>query len=192
MKRMPTDYPGVFYREGQAITRKGKERIYYVVFKKDSKVHEEKVGRQFADDMTPARAARIRAQRIEGKVKSRKELREEKKAESQKWTITALWEEYQRGRPTGHTSKVEENRFDKWIKPQFGNKEPQEIQLLDVERLQRIRMQGRAPATIGNVLEILVRIINFGVQRRYCLPLTFKIKKTKANNERTETLSNEE
>ena len=32
-------------------------------FKKDGKIIEEKVGRQFVDDMTPARAAEIRAER---------------------------------------------------------------------------------------------------------------------------------
>jgi hypothetical protein len=76
MKRHKTNYPGVFYREAERIGGKGMERVYYIVFKKAGKVHEEKVGRQFADDMTPARAARIRAERIEGRRQSRKEIRE--------------------------------------------------------------------------------------------------------------------
>ena len=63
MKRYKTKYPGVFYREGQRIGGKGLEKIYYIVFKKDRKVIEEKAGRQYADDMTPARAAGIRAER---------------------------------------------------------------------------------------------------------------------------------
>jgi hypothetical protein len=35
---------------------------------------EEKAGRQFQDDMTPARAVRIRAKRIEGKSPFRKSV----------------------------------------------------------------------------------------------------------------------
>ena len=60
MKRCKTDYPGVFYREVERIGGTGLEKVFYVVFKQNGKVYEEKVGRQYADDMTPARAARIR------------------------------------------------------------------------------------------------------------------------------------
>ena len=75
-KRIKTTYPGVFYREAQRIGGKGTEKVFYIVFKKDGKVFEEKAGRQFQNDMTPARAAGIRAERIEGKRLSRKEIRE--------------------------------------------------------------------------------------------------------------------
>ena len=61
MKRNATDYPGVVYRDVNRIGGRGQERVYYVRFKKDGKLYEEKVGRQYADDMTPAKAARIRA-----------------------------------------------------------------------------------------------------------------------------------
>ncbi|MEJ2672780.1 MAG: site-specific integrase, partial [Deltaproteobacteria bacterium] len=94
MKRHKTSYPGVFYRVVDRLGGPGKERVYYIVFKKDGKVIEEKVGRQYKDDMTPARSAKIRAERIEGKRKSRKEIREEraaaKKAEAARWTVDRL------------------------------------------------------------------------------------------------------
>ena len=68
------------------------------MFKKEGKVFEEKVGRQFADNMTEAKAAGIRAERIEGKRASRKEIREAqeaiRQAELQKPTIERLWEIY--------------------------------------------------------------------------------------------------
>ena len=73
--RMKTSYPGVFYRLAERKGKPGEERVYYIVFKQDSKVVEEKVGRQYADDMTPAKASGIRAERIEGKRASRKEIR---------------------------------------------------------------------------------------------------------------------
>lgn len=80
MKRTKTEYPGVFYREAIRIGGKGKEKVYYIVFKKAGKVLEEKAGRQYADDMTAAKTARIRADRIEGRRESRKEKCEFEKA----------------------------------------------------------------------------------------------------------------
>ena len=68
-KRCKTRYPGVFYRETERIGMKGTEKVFYIVFKKEGKVFEEKVGRQFADNMTEAKAAGIRAERIEGKLR---------------------------------------------------------------------------------------------------------------------------
>ena len=72
MKRNATKYPGVFYREAERIGGPGTEKVFYIVFKRDGKVIEEKVGRQYADDMTQATAARYRAERIENKRPSRK------------------------------------------------------------------------------------------------------------------------
>jgi len=60
MRRIKTEYPGVFYRYAVRIGGKGTERIYYIVFKRDGRVLEEKAGRQYADNMTAAKAARIR------------------------------------------------------------------------------------------------------------------------------------
>ena len=51
-KRCKTRYPGVFYRETERIGMKGTEKVFYIVFKKEGKVFEEKVGRQFSDNMT--------------------------------------------------------------------------------------------------------------------------------------------
>lgn len=81
--RHKADYKGVFYRVGERIGGNGEEKIFYIVFKKNGKVYEEKVGRQYADDMTPAKASRIRAGRIEGRRKSRKQIREEAQAAKQ-------------------------------------------------------------------------------------------------------------
>jgi len=61
LKRIKTAYPGVFYLEGISNAIGKPERIYYIRYRKGGKLVEEKAGRQFQDDMTPARAARIRA-----------------------------------------------------------------------------------------------------------------------------------
>ncbi len=76
LERVKTKYPGVYYVMGRSQTRAGKvERIYYIRYRRKGKEFEEKVGRQFQDTMTPARAAKIRTECIEGKRLSRKKER---------------------------------------------------------------------------------------------------------------------
>ncbi|SPD72432.1 hypothetical protein PITCH_A1360001 [uncultured Desulfobacterium sp.] len=82
-KRFKTRYPGVYYIEGKALGSKKMERIYYIIYRKHSKIIEEKVGGQFKDKMTAENAARIRTECIKGKRLSRKEMRERVKAEKQ-------------------------------------------------------------------------------------------------------------
>src|SRR4030067_300386 len=112
MKRHKTTYPGIFYREAERIGGKGLERVYYIVFKQDGKVFEEKVGRQFKDDMTPARAARIRGERIEGKRQSRQEIREA--AAGMIWTVDRLWQEYIGPKPKSTGFKTDFYRYQKF------------------------------------------------------------------------------
>ena len=82
--RFKTRYPGVYYIEGKAIIGpKKKERIYYIIYRKHSKIIEEKAGRQFKDKMTAEKAARIRIECIEGNRLSRKEIRTQEKVEKQ-------------------------------------------------------------------------------------------------------------
>ena len=131
MKRFKTKYPGVFYREATRLGGAGTEKVFYLVFKQDGKVIEEKAGRQFADDMTPAKAARIRADRIEGRRISRREAREQeeeaKQAEQNRWTITRLWTEYLERNPGIKGVVTDKNRFEKHIQPILGDKEPAEL-----------------------------------------------------------------
>jgi len=171
-KRVKTNYPGVYFREAARIGGKGSEKVYYIVFKKDGKTIEEKVGRQYADDMTPARASGIRNERIEGKRKSRRKIRQEaeahKQAELGRWTLSRLWEEYKGQRVANKGLAVDECRFRNHLAPAFGDKEPCDIITLDVDRL-RIRMlKARSPQTVKHVLALLKRIIAFGVRKGLC------------------------
>jgi len=127
MKRHKTNYPGVFYREANRIGGNGLKRVYYIVFEQGGKVFKEKVGRQYSDDMTPARAARIRAERIEGRRPSRKEIRETAKVV--KWIIDRLWQKYNAGWLT------DGGRYENHLKASFGWKEPRNISQIDIHRL---------------------------------------------------------
>jgi len=158
-KRIKTSYPGVFYREARRIGGKGTERVYYAVFKKNGKVCEEKAGRQYADDLTPARAAGYRAERIEGKRLSRKELREaedaQKQAEADRWTFNRLWTEYKAGKPELKGIVTDENRFQNYVRPLWGDKEPRYLLPLDIDRLRLSLLKTKAPGTVRNVLELV-------------------------------------
>jgi integrase len=193
MKRIKTEYPGVFYREAVRIGGKGIERVFYIIFKKAGKVCEEKAGRQYADDMTPARAARIRADRIEGRRESRKEKREAEKAakleEAGKWTLSCLWDEYEKNKPESKTVKVDKGRFEKHIKPSLGGKEPHDIIRLDLDRLRVNLTKKLKPQTVRHVLGLLKRIIHFGAKRQLCRELPFPIDAVKVDNRTTEDLA---
>ena len=184
MKRHKTNYPGVFYRQVARIGGSGLERVYYIIFKKDGKIFEEKVGRQFSNDMTPARAARIRAERIEGKRQSRKEIREA--AADIKWTIDRLWQEYNAG------WRTDGGRYANHLKASFGKKEPHNISQLDIHRLRITLSKTLKPQTVKHVLILLQRIINYGVNKGLCDGLGFKIEMPKVNNLRTEDLNPEQ
>ena len=194
MKRVKTNYPGVYFRLADRVGRKGKEKVFYIRFKKINDegkwiVHEEKVGRQYADDMSAAKANVLRSARIEGKRQSRKEVREAGKAKISAWTLSNLWEEYEKGKPESKALKTDKGRFEKHIKPILGEKEPHEIILLDIQRLTRNLSKKLKPQTVRHVLGILKRIIHYGMKHQYCGPLPFPVDSVRVDNRTTEDLS---
>lgn len=195
-QRIKTTYPGVFYREADRIGGKGKEKVYYVVFKQNGKWVEEKAGRQYADDMTPARAAHIRGERIEGKKKSRKQIKaeeeEKRQAELNKWTISKLWEEYEKTHAQIKGLVQDKNRYKNHIKPAFGKREPSNISSLEVRRFMSKIEKKMKPGTVKNIMELLRRIIQFGVKNQLCKGPAFTISIPKPNNIKTEDLTQDQ
>lgn len=195
-KRIKTDYPGVFYIDGISPATGKPEKIFYIRYRRAGKLIEEKAGRQFIDDMTPARASRLRAERIEGKSLSRREKREARKAEEKalanRWTFDRLWEEYKLHRPGLRGRVADQNRYLNHLKPTFGNKEPQELAPLDVDRLRLKLLKTRKPATVKNILELLRRLVNFGAKKRLCPTLSFIIEMPRVNSLKTEDLTTDQ
>lgn len=194
-KRFKTKYAGVFYLEG--ISAQGKpEKIYYIRYRKDGKAVEEKAGRQYQDDMTPARAAGIRAQRIDGEQQTNQEKREfeqaKKNAEAGRYTIYKLWGEYSLNRTPGKGLDIDTSRYEKYIQPVFGDKEPKELVKLDVDRVRIKLLKKKSPQTVKHVLNLLTWIINYGVKNNLCEGVSFHIQKPTVNNEKTEDLSPEQ
>jgi hypothetical protein len=193
MKRFKTKYPGVIYIEAISVGSSKAERIYYIIYRKDGKLIEEKAGRQFQDDMTPAKAALIRSKKIQREQPSNKEQREaikaQKKAEHDKWTIERLWNEYKAGKANFKGLIQDQNRFDNYLRANFGDKEPRDLFSLDIDRLRVNLLKKKSPGTVKNILELLRRIIHYGEKKNLCHGLDFIIELPTVNNTKTEDLS---
>jgi len=188
VERIKTNYPGVYYIMSKA-TDGRTEKIYYIFYRKGGKQIEEKAGRQFQNDMTPARAARIRTQRIEGGL-TNQERREE--ARQEVWTVTRLWQGYSADKPITKSLTTDRSRFQKFIEPALGKKEPRELSPLDVDRLRISTAKNHKPQTVKHVIALLVRIINYGARLGLCPGLGFKPPTIKVHNLKTEDLSPEQ
>ena len=195
-KRYKTKYAGVYYIKGKAVGSNKVEKIYYIMYRKDGKQVHEKAGRQFQDDMTPSRAAGLRSERIEGKQLSNKEKREiekaEKSANANRWTVDRLWETYKTNKPNLKGMHTYKSAYKLHIKPSFANKEPKDILPLDVHRIKNNLLKIRSPQTVQHVLELLRRIINFGVNNKLCQGIDFKIEMPRVDNQKTEDLTPEQ
>ena len=194
VKRISTGYKGVFYVE-----RKG-ERILCIFYRKpgDRKQYEEKLGTS-AQGWTPARANAERTRRINGQELTNNERRQaqaeaKRKAEARP-TIERLWQWYLESKGDQLKGVVtDKNRFDLHLRKTLGKKTPQELVPLDAERLRRHIAKNHSIATTRNVLELLRRVINFGVRQRHCPALDWMIELPKQDptSERIEVLTPEQ
>jgi integrase len=210
MKRVKTKHVGVYFRLVDRVGAPGKEKMFYVTFKKAGKLHEEKCGGQFRDSMTEGKAARIRSARIEGRLRSRKEVREEARAKDARWTIGRLWTGYiesleGNSRKSRKAIAVDRSRYNLYLKDSFGAKEPHEVGGLDIERLSRGLQKTRAKlrglpqstktlsaATQRSVLILLKRIVNYGVRNGLCVGMPVRITPPKVSTISVEDLNAEE
>ena len=191
-----TDYPGVYYIMGKAVATGKPEKIYYIDYRKDGKRIQEKAGRQHQDDMTPAKANRIRINKIEGRdlpnVKKRAIAEAAKKAEDERYTIAKLWDDYCESNPDNKALVHDKNKFNLHLRDAIGKKEPAALLPMDVDRI-RLSLQKAGKRTqAARVLELLRRTINYGVKRGLVDPLRFKIEVPRLNNTTTEDLTHDQ
>ncbi len=194
-KRHKTDYAGVYFIRGTHRVSRKPEKIFYVTYRKNGKLIDEKIGRA-SEDMTPARASNRRALRMAGKEPTNAEKRAAAKAAEEakagKWTIAKLWDKYCDTYSANKALKNEKGKFNLYLRDDIGKKEPCELLLLDVDRL-RVGLQKKGKkTTAARVLELLRRSINFGIKRGLVLPISFKIEIPRLNNETTEDLNPEQ
>ncbi len=195
-ERFKTDYPGVFYIIGTSSLNGKDEKIYYIRFRKDGKETEEKAGRQFQDNMTPAKANTLRAEKIKGAKLTNRGKRDaveaEKRAENDRWTILKLWAEYEKTLPPNKATKTDSGRFDQYLKDTIGDKEPHDLHPLDVDRVRIKLLKTKSPQTVKHILGILKRICNYGFNKRLCPAITFRIEMPDVDNVKTEDLNQEQ
>ena len=188
--RIKTKYPGVYY-----IT-KGKEKTFYIVYYLNGKKIEEKAGHQFEDDMTAAKAAGIRAERSKGKEPSNNARREKEKAaklaEAGKMTLARLWGEYEANKVYSKAMNTDRGKFQNYLMPAFGNKEPHEITRLDVDRLRIKLSKDLKPQTVKHIMDLLKRVVNYRSIQAIIDNLNFKIETIKVDNQKTEDLNPEQ
>lgn len=192
-ERIKTKYPGVYFVEIEG--KAGRERIYYIRYRKHGKAIEEKAGFQFADDMTPAKANQIRAERAKGELSNtekREKAKAAKQAEANKMTIARLWSEYEANKANSKAINTDRGRFNKYLLTVFGNKEPHELIRLDVDRLRLKLLKTLKPQTVKHILGLLKRIIHYGAARELCGNLNFEIEAVKVDNLKTEDLTPEQ
>ena len=195
-KMFKTDYPGVFFTLGKRAGKgKKEEKVYYIVYRRNGKLVNEKAGKQFQNDMTPARASELRTRRIEGRELSNTERRSAERAfkeQEHPWTIGRLWDAYSENKEKEISLTNDKVRFNKYLKDHFGRKQPHEIASLDIDRLKRRELKDKAPQTVKHALALLQRLVRFGMKRGVCNALPFMIEFPKVNNLRTEDLSHKQ
>ena len=185
-ERFKTDYPGIYFVKGTSHITGKQERIYYMRYLRDEIYVEEKAGRQYQDKMTPAKAATKRTQKISGDKPTNEEKRQIRK---NKPTINYLWESYKLSKPHLKGLKYDESRYINHLIEPFGNKGPNEIKPLDIDKYRNQMLTNYSPATVRNILELLRRIINFGASKQLSENINFKIELPKVHNQKTEDLS---
>lgn len=190
MKRHKTSYPGVYYIDGTNPATGRPEHIFYIRYRRDGHLIEEKVGRQIVNAMTPAKAAQIRQEKMTGRIEPNRQRRERKRSA---WTLDDLFDEYLNNRPNMKTSANDIIFYRRHLSPALGHKPPGDITARDVSQLRsQLERHNYSPQTVKHVLGQLKRVINFGADENISPPLAFKIRMPEVHNSRTETLTAEQ
>ncbi len=170
-------YTGVLWREN----KKG-EKTFYIRY--DNVFHSvSATSEKEAYDMRIAKLA------------ERNAVNAEKAAEApveEEVTINRLWDEYCRFMGEKGPREADMLRYKKYYKDRFGEACPSDITTQVVERFKR-SLVGLKPATVANILELLRRIINFGVKQGLCKrPDNLVFNLPKFDNQKTEMLTEEQ
>jgi integrase len=201
MKREKTQYPGVYFRMQQKLGSNVLERVYYIFYRqggKDSRQIEERAGRE-SEGMTAARASRIRADRARGLELTNKGKRKAAEAarreEEGRPTITRLWGFYDEANAERRSRKGDCNRYLLHLARLFGDRTPDEIETMDIDRLRLRKLGTHSPQTVKHILSLLRRIVNFGVSKGLCAqpdPSKLHFTFPKVDNQKTENLTRDQ
>lgn len=196
-----TKYPGVYWRKDGS-----GEKMYYIRYRlggRGSKEIEEPIGKSSAG-MTEAKAAILRASRMNGKEMSNKAKRETLTASpSDSLTLHDAWLAY-----ADVTSQKPIHKTDCSLLKYFThlyNLPINELSTRDIDTLRKTLEKTPSPrkkdgetvmlaaATVAHVLSLVRRIINFAVKRGMTIwPNNLHFEMPKVDNQKTEVLTDEQ
>jgi integrase len=192
-------YAGVYFIEVPRATGYGAEKVYYIRYRKQGKLIEEKVGGQYRDNMTAAKAASIRGVRMEGKDSSNEEKRAAARAakveEESRYPFNTLWSLFEEAKSTNRTVKDDRIRYNLHIAPSLGTKSIPELTIHDIDKLRvKLEKAGKSPQTVKHVLTLIKRLLNFALRKGYVdsIPGTLHITMPTVDNKVTENLTPEQ
>ncbi len=192
-------YAGVYFVEVPRSTGHGLEKVYYIRYRKQGKLIEEKVGGQYRDNMTAAKASSIRGLRMEGKDASNEEkraaVRAAKMTEESRYSFNRLWNLFEEAKSSNRSIKDDRIRFNLHIAPSLGTKSIPELTIHDIDKLRaKLEKEGKSPQTVKHVLTLVKRILNFALQKGYVdfIPGTLRIIMPSVDNKVTENLTHEQ
>lgn len=191
----PNRWPGVYFYQSENRRFLGRPDVcYHITYKVDGKKVWESVGWK-SDGYTPQAAAELRSERLRnarhvGQVQTARDIRKEENKRNRLFSeIATAYFDAKGNSLKGLTT--DKNRYEHHVKPIIGHKPVGSMSELDLASIRRA-MDGKAAATVWNALELVRRVVNFGVRAKMCPPLPFKIKMPKKDNEIVEYLSPEE
>ena len=189
-------YAGVYFVEVPRAAGYGVEKVYYIRYRKQGKLIEEKVGGQYRDNMTAAKAASIRGVRMEGKEASNEEkrvaVRAAKQVEEARYSFNKLWALFEEAKSANRTVKDDRIRFNLHIAPSLGTKSIPELTIHDIDKLRvKLEKAGKSPQTVKHVLTLVKRLLNFALRKGYVesIPGTLHITMPTVDNKVTENLT---
>lgn len=189
-------YAGVYFVEAPRAAGYGMEKVYYIRYRKQGKLIEEKVGGQYRDNMTAAKAASIRGVRMEGKEASNEEkrvaVRAAKMEEESRYSFNKLWALFEEAKAANRTVKDDRIRFSLHIAPSLGIKSIPELTVHDIDKLRaKLEKAGKSPQTVKHVLTLVKRMLNFALRKGYVesIPGTLHITMPTVDNKVTENLT---
>jgi integrase len=173
-EREKTGYKGVYSITGMNPHTGKPETIFYIAYRKGGRLIEEKAGWAGKPDlMTAAKASTLRGAKIRGDVPTNAEKRAKAAADKGRMTISKLWETYETHRLRRKALGADRIRFNLHIKPALGDKIPEEVDPLSLDRF-RAKLakavsartkKALSPTTVRHAMALLRQIVNFGVAR---------------------------